>query len=73
MESVQASSKVLFACYSSQTYFKIVLCDIEISSFNGKINGLVAVLELHAKRIDEQKLRVVTTAVFGLIFRLTTL
>jgi hypothetical protein len=30
----------------------------EISSFNSKINGLVEVLEQHAKKIDDQKLRV---------------
>ena len=31
---------------------------LEIGSFNGKINDLVVVLEQHAVRIDEQKLRV---------------
>ena len=31
---------------------------VEIGSFNGKINELVDVLEQHAVRIDEQKLRV---------------
>ncbi len=31
----------------------------EISNFNGKVSSLVEVLELHAKRIDKQKLRAI--------------
>ena len=46
------------------TLYKLHLCFddywrcVEIGSFNGKINDLVEVLEQHAVRIDEQKLRV---------------
>jgi hypothetical protein len=42
-------NKTLFFSSSSLT---------EITSFNEKVNDLVQVLESHATRIDEQKLRV---------------
>ena len=40
------------------TLTRLFILISEIADFNGKINGLVEVLEQHAKRIDDQKLRV---------------
>jgi hypothetical protein len=49
----------MFMCGVDVILFWFLLYDcIEIGSFNGKINDLVEVLEQHAVRIDEQKLRV---------------
>jgi hypothetical protein len=45
----------------TKLYLMYSLSHSEISSFNAKINGLVEVLELHAKRIDDQKLKVETS------------
>ena len=48
-----------FKLFSAFKFIPIIsFFRVEITSFSEKVSGLVEVLDLHAKRIDEQKLRV---------------
>jgi len=47
-----------YCCCYPNCFYLYILHFIEISSFSEKISSLVQILEVHANRIDTQKLRV---------------